>query len=295
MIKAGFIGLGHMGNPMVMNLIKAKYDVKVFDINADMIRSCIDAGATAASSPADVATHSDVVFTSLQTGEQVHSVCLGDQGIFHALDKNALFIDCSSIAIGDSRALHEKAKELNIAMLDAPVSGGVKAAEAGTLTFMVGGDEKNFKRAEPHLKNLGQKIVHAGAPGNGQVAKICNNMMLAIQMVSVSEGFKLGEKLGIDPKVLFEICSNASSQCWSMTKYCPMPGILDGVPSNSDYKPGFTSAMMEKDLKLSQDAAKLANMHTPLGQLVTELYHQFNASGHEQVDFSGIIKLFDSH
>jgi len=253
-----FIGLGHMGHPMVINLLKAGYPVKVYDIAPEAIQSLVKEGAVAADSIKDVVKDADVVITMLQTGEQVLATCLDDNGVFAHSNKNALYIDSSSIAINATRELHEAAQKINLAMVEAPVSGGVKGAEAAALTIMVGGTEQNYQRAKTILENLGKLVIHAGAAGCGQVAKICNNMILGVSMIASCEAFKLGEKLGLDPKKFFDIVSNASGQCWSITSYCPVPDILDNVPSNSNYQPGFTSAMMLKDLNLSQDAALVA-------------------------------------
>lgn len=291
MTTIGFIGLGNMGNPMVNNLLKNNFSVKVYDISKKAIENCMYKGAIASSSIADIAKNSDVVITMLQTGEQVIRVCTGKQGVFENVKPNTLFLDCSSIDIKSSRELHEHAKSHGIAMLDAPVSGGVGAATAGTLTFMVGGDEKNFARADNILKAMGKKIIYAGDDTAGVAAKICNNMLLGISMIGVCEAFVLAEKLGLDPKKLFEISSNASGQCWSLTSYCPSPNILPSVPSSNGYKPGFTAKMMLKDLRLSQDAASLANTETPLGNHAMKLYEQFVAEHQDEIDFSAIIKM----
>ncbi len=292
MANIGFIGLGHMGHPMVLNLLKHQHQVKVYDVVAKTIQSLVREGAIAAQSPVEAAQNVDIVITMLQTGEQVSDVCLGNNGIFAHIKPDALYIDSSSIAINTTLNLHAKAKEMGLAMVDAPVSGGVKGAEVASLTIMVGGEEDNFLRAKPILKLLGKCVIHAGLGGKGQVAKICNNMILGVSMIAVSEAFSLGEKLGLDPRKLFEISSNASGQCWSMTSYCPVPGIIDNVPSNNDYQPGFTSAMMLKDLRLSQDAAQFAKMPTKMGALATEIYDSFVNSSYADLDFSGIIKLF---
>ena len=290
MQSIGFIGLGHMGQPMAMNLVKAGFDVHVFDVVEDAATPLLNAGAKLATSVAEMAQAVDVIITSVQTGQQVEAICLGDQGVFNHARSGSYFIDCSSIDVDTARRLHKQAQDANIHMIDAPVSGGVKGAEAGSLTIMCGGASETFAAVRPILDVLGKNLVHAGPAGNGQVAKICNNMLLAISMIGVGEAFTLGERLGLDPKTLFEISSKSSGQCWSMTQYCPVPGCVEGVPSNNDYKPGFSSAMMLKDLHLSQDAAQSAQLDTQLGSLATRLYQQFNDSGHDNVDFSGIIK-----
>ncbi|SRR5579883_1036328 len=290
-----FIGLGHMGNPMAKNLIKAGHEVTVFDVMQPAIDALQKEGAKTAASPTEAVKNAEVIITMLQTGQQVHDVCVGDQGIFNQAPKNVLYIDSSSIEIAISRELHKMAEEKNIAMVDAPVSGGTAGAEAATLTFMVGGSEKNFQRAKPILEKLGKKIVHAGTAGTGQAAKICNNLILGISMIAVSEGFSLGQKLGLDPKKFFEISSNASGQCWSMTSYCPVPGIVEKAPSNHDYKPGFMAKMMLKDLHLAEHAAEDVNAFIPLGAEATELYTRFVEQGNGEVDFSGIINFINQN
>lgn len=291
MRKIGFIGLGHMGKPMVKHLLAAGFSVHVYDVVPAAIQACVEFGAIAAKSPADAARESEVVFTMLQTGDQVKSVCQGEDGIFANIEKNALYIDSSSIDITTSRALHDECRNINLAMLDAPVSGGVAGAEAATLTIMVGGEAENFERGKEYLSHLGKKIIHTGPAGNGQAAKICNNMLLGISMIAVSETFVLAEKLGLSPEKLFEVSSNASGQCWSLTSYCPVPGLVPTSPANNNYQPGFTAQMMLKDLQLSQDAARTHNVATPLGAEATELYLLFNHNKNPQLDFSAIIKL----
>jgi 3-hydroxyisobutyrate dehydrogenase len=291
MTTIGFIGLGHMGHPMVKNLLKNNHTVTVYDLSADAISSLVDVGAVAGTSPADIAKAADIVITMLQTGEQVKKVCSGAEGIFAHLKKSALFIDCSSIDVDTSKTLHEIAASQQIAMLDAPVSGGVLAAEKASLTFMVGGAANDFERAKPVLQTMGKKIIRAGEGGSGVAAKICNNMLLGISMIGASEAFVLADKLGLAADKLFEICSNSSGQCWSLTQYCPWPGILPDSPASHDYKPGFTAKMMLKDLNLSQAAAKSAHAATPLGQLATLLYQHFVDGDHAEKDFSGIIRM----
>lgn len=290
----GFIGLGHMGKPMVKHLIDAGFQVQVFDIMPEAIHSCVEFGAIPCDAPSDVAKNADVVFTMLQTGEQVKNVCHGENGFFSTLNQNTLYIDSSSIDIATSRALHDECEERGIAMLDAPVSGGVAGAENASLTIMVGGAEKDFERGKKYLEILGKRIIYTGAAGNGQAAKICNNMVLGISMIAVSEAFVLAEKLGLSPEKFFEVASNASGQCWSLTSYCPVAGLVPTSPANNNYQPGFTAQMMLKDLQLSQNAAQYANVPTPLGAEATELYMLFNNAGNAQLDFSAIIKLIKS-
>jgi 3-hydroxyisobutyrate dehydrogenase len=291
MAKIGFIGLGNMGGPMAQNLIKAGHDLKVFDLSPEAVKKATDAGAIAAAISSDVAMGVDAVVTMLPAGTHVSSVYLGDKGLLATADKGTLFIDSSTIDVTTARAVIGEATAAGMQMVDAPVSGGVGGAEAGTLTFMAGGEASAFDAAKPYLDIMGQNIFHAGAAGNGQVAKVCNNMLLGISMIGVSEAFVLAEKLGLDGQTLFDISSTASGQCWSMTSYCPVPGPVPGSPANRDYEAGFTAAMMLKDLRLAQEAAQSAKAATPLGAQAAALYSLMESSGNDQVDFSGIIKL----
>lgn len=294
MTTIGFIGLGHMGNPMVHNLLKAGFKVNVYDVMPAAVQSVTKDGAIAADSLASLAENSDVIITSVQTGQQVSDVCMLHDGIFSHIKPGKLYIDCSSIDITTTHILHDEAAKLDIAMVDAPVSGGVAGAQAGTLTFMVGGSETDFERAQAILKVMGKKIVHAGPPGSGQAAKICNNLLLGISMVGVCEAFSLAEKLGLDAKKFFDISSSASGQCWSMTSYCPVPGIIENAPSNNNYNPGFMAKMMLKDLRLAHHAAEAVNSAIPLGAAVTELYELYVNQGDGDKDFSGIINFISS-
>ena len=291
MKRVGFIGLGHMGNPMVKRLLTAGLQVKVFDISSAAITALVPSGAIAATEMTDVVHEVDVIITMLQSSAQVKSVCYGKQGLFANAAPEALYIDCSSIELDATKALHAEALTYGVDMLDAPVSGGVGGANAGTLTIMVGGSDKGFKRALPLLEKLGKKIVHAGPPGHGQAAKICNNLILGISMLAVCEGFSLAEKLNLDLKKFFEITSNSSSQCWSLTSYCPVPGLMENVPANNGYKAGFTAAMMLKDLRLGQHAAESVDAVTPLGGMAMEMYTLFVNQGNSEMDFSGIINM----
>ncbi|EKD70651.1 MAG: hypothetical protein ACD_46C00462G0003 [uncultured bacterium] len=291
MTTIGFIGLGHMGSPMAVNLLKAGHELHVFDVVTANAEQLIQHGAKVMSTVKSVAETSDVVITMVQTSQQVSDLCLRDDGIFKHLSSGKLYIDCSSIDITTSQLLHKEAEKYQLAMLDAPVSGGVAGAEAATLTFMVGGKAPDFARAESILKQMGKKIVHAGSAGHGQAAKICNNMLLAISMIGVSEAFTLAKKIGLDQKKFFEISSNASGQCWSMTSYCPVPNIIENVPANRNYQAGFMAKMMLKDLRLAQHAAEAVQATIPLGAVATELYELFINQGHGEMDFSGIIKM----
>lgn len=288
----GFIGLGHMGLPMASNLLKSDLVDKlvIFDLAKDPVAKLAQNGAVAATNIGELTRQCDIVFTMLQTGEQVYDVCTAPEGIFDCAKDNLFYIDCSSISVATSRELHQTAQKKGIQMLDAPVSGGVKGAETASLTIMVGGEQAILESMHPILSAIGKNIIPAGAAGNGQLAKICNNMILGISMIAVSEAFNLGEKLGLKAQNLFDIVSKGSGQCWSLTSYCPSPGILENVPSSNDYKAGFTAQMMLKDLKLSQSAANSANVSTPLGAAATALYSMY--SNHDgQEDFSGIIKF----
>jgi 3-hydroxyisobutyrate dehydrogenase len=290
MAKIGFIGLGNMGLPMALNLIKAGNTVTGFDLNADALKKLGEAGGKVASDTKSAVSDAEVVVTMLPAGQHVRATYTGQAGIIANVPAGALLIDCSTIDVDSARAASAAAKEKNLAMLDAPVSGGVGGAQGGTLTFMVGGDDAAFARAKPVLEAMGKTIVHAGGAGNGQAAKICNNMVLGISMIAVSEAFVLAEKLGLDPQKLFDISSKSSGQCWSLTNYCPVPGPVPASPANRDYQPGFTGAMMLKDMKLSQDAAKSAGVTTPTGALAAQLYGHFAEQGGAARDFSGIIQ-----
>lgn len=287
-MKIAFIGLGHMGAPMACNLIKNNFQVVAFDLNQDALKFMREQGATTANSVADAVKNADFVITMLQKGEQVKQCC---HDIFSNIKAGAIYLDCSTIDVETSRELHNKAQEQQIAMLDAPVSGGVAAATAGTLTFMVGGTENDFTKAQSVLTAMGKKIILAGQAGAGAAAKICNNMLLAVSMIGVSEAFVLAERLGLEPQKLYDISANASGQCWSLTSYCPYPGILPNVPSSHDYKAGFTAAMMLKDLNLSTQAAEFSKANTPLGKAAQELYQKFVENFDPELDFSGIIRM----
>jgi 3-hydroxyisobutyrate dehydrogenase len=291
MKRVGFIGLGHMGNPMVNRLLAAGLQVKVFDISTAAIKALEQSGAVAATDMTDALREVDVIITMLQSSAQVNSICYGKEGLFANAAPGALYIDCSSIELNATQDLHAEALTFGVEMLDAPVSGGVAGAIAGTLTIMVGGNEKSFKHALPLLEKMGKKIVHAGPAGHGQAAKICNNLILGISMLGVCEGFSLAEKLNLDLKKFFEITSNSTSQCWSLTSYCPVPGLMENVPANNDYKAGFTAAMMLKDLRLGQHAAKSVDAVTPLGGMAMEMYTLFVNQGNGEMDFSGIINM----
>jgi len=292
MATIGFIGLGNMGGPMARNLVKAGHKVRGFDIFKTSLDAFAKAGGDAASDLLDAVRGVDVVITMLPAGEHVRNVYLGEGRVIDSVSKGTLLIDCSTIDVHSARAISAAAAaSRGLEMVDAPVSGGTVGAEQATLTFMCGGSDSAYARAEPILRHMGKTIVHAGAAGNGQAAKICNNMILGISMVAVCEGFVLAEKLGLDAQTLFDISSKSSGQCWSMTTYCPVPGPVPTSPANRDYRPGFTGAMMVKDLRLAQEAAHAAGVSTPLGAAAQALYALYCGRGGAGDDFSGIIRM----
>lgn len=291
MARIGFVGLGHMGLPMAHNLLKAGHEVTGYDVQLAALEEFARLGGHIAKNLEDLAKGQEVIITMLQKGEQVLDVCTSTNGLFASCQAGALFIDSSTIDVDSSKKIHTAAQQQKLLVVDAPVSGGVAAASAGTLTFMVGGELNAYQKAEPLLSSMGKKIIHTGTAGSGQTAKICNNMMLAISMIAVSEAFNLAEQLGLAPEKLFEVANNASGQCWALSKYIPVPGILENVPANNSYKPGFTSAMMLKDLVLSQQAAHQAEVVTPLGARAMELYEELVKQGQGETDFSVIIQL----
>jgi 3-hydroxyisobutyrate dehydrogenase len=291
MATVGFIGLGNMGAPMAANLLKAQHKITGYDVVSGPLGTLELQGGKAAANAAEAAASSDFVITMLPAGPQVRQVYLGPDGIIAKAKKGALLIDCSTIDVETARAVADEAKKAGFEMLDAPVSGGVMGAQAGTLTFMVGGADAAFKRGRPILEAMGRTIVHAGPAGNGQTAKICNNMILAVSMIGVCEGFAMAEKLGLPAQTLFDITSKSTSQCWAMTSYCPMPGPVPAAPSNRNYAPGFTAAMMLKDLRLSQQAAATAAATTPLAAAAANLYQLFVDGGMGGLDFSAIMQL----
>ncbi len=286
MANIAFIGLGNMGGPMAANLVKAGHKVTGFDLVEASKTAAKAAGVTIADSAATSVKGAEVVITMLPAGKHVVAVWTD---VIPSIAKGALIIDCSTIDVDSARAAHGLASKAGLLSVDAPVSGGVGGATAGTLTFMCGGDAKSFGAAKPILEAMGKKIVHCGDPGAGQAAKICNNMILGISMIAVGEAFALAEKLGLSHQALFDVSSTSSGQCWALTSYCPVPGPVPASPANNGYKPGFASALMVKDLTLAQDAASAAGAATPLGKHAQELYKAFDAAGHGGVDFSGII------
>ncbi len=295
MAKIGFIGLGNMGLPMAKNLVAAGHAVAGFDLAAASLEAAATAGITTAGSAAEAARGAEVIVSMLPAGQHVRAVYTGDGGVIAAAESGALVVDSSTIDVAAAREVSQAAEAAGLEMLDAPVSGGIAGAEAGTLTFMVGGSDQAFARAKPFLEVMGRNVIHAGGPGNGQAAKVCNNMILGISMIALSEAFTLAEALGLGHRKLFEISSKASGSCWAMLNHLPVPGIVETSAANRDYKPGFSAAMMQKDLKLSQAAADQAGVATPLGAEAAALYTLFVNSGNEGLDYSAIVKLIKGH
>jgi 3-hydroxyisobutyrate dehydrogenase len=279
-----------MGLPMALNLVKAGHQVTGTDVMPKGMEALKAAGGSATNDVAQIAG-CDVVVTMLPSGQQVRDVYLGANGLLAKAKKGTLFIDSSTIDVETARLVAAKAEESGMNLLDAPVSGGVGGAQAGTLTFMVGGRDEAFAQAKPILDQMGKTVVHAGGAGAGQAAKICNNMILGISMIAVCEAFALAEKLGLDKQKLFDISSKSSGQCWSMTTYCPVPGPVPTSPANREYQAGFTAAMMLKDLKLAQDASRGCGAQTPLGADAADIYSRYVESGEGARDFSGIIRF----
>jgi 3-hydroxyisobutyrate dehydrogenase len=291
MTQIGFIGLGHMGYPMAQNLIKAGHAVTGFDIDNAAAEHLAAVGGKVASAIDVVCAGAEVVITMLPSGKEVREVYLGSGGVLASAPDGALLIDSSTIDVDSARAVAAAAQVNELRMIDAPVSGGVAGAEAATLTFMVGGSDIAFEKAKPILAAMGKTIVHAGSSGAGQAAKICNNMMLGVSMIAVCEAFNLAGKLGLDAQKLFDIASQSSGACWAMAKCCPVPGPVPTSPANRDFRAGFTAAMMLKDLRLAQAAAKASGAKAPMVAGAAALYDLFVEEGDAATDFSGIIKL----
>jgi 3-hydroxyisobutyrate dehydrogenase len=289
--SVGFIGLGNMGLPMARNLLQAGHRLSGFDVVAAHLEAAAAAGARPANSRADATAGVEVVITMLPEGRHVREVYLGADGVLAHAAQGALLIDCSTIDVETARAVSRAAGERGLEVLDAPVSGGVAGAESASLTFMVGGSAAGVERARPVLARMGKTVVHTGPSGNGQAAKICNNMMLGISMLGVCEAFVLAERLGLAADKLFEVSSQSSGQCWALTSYCPVPGPVPGSPANRGYRAGFTAAMMAKDLRLAQAAAQSVDAATPLGAQARQLYTLFTQGGRGNQDFSAIIKM----
>lgn len=291
MATIAFIGLGNMGLPMAKNLLKGGHRVIGVDLAPANLAAAAEAGIETGAAAGPAASQADVIVTMLPAGPHVRAVYGNAGGVIDSAKPGTLFIDSSTVDVDSARAVAAQAEKAGHLMLDAPVSGGTGGAAAGTLTFMVGGSDAAFDKAKPYLELMGKTIVHAGGPGTGQAAKICNNMVLGISMIAVSEAFALADKLGLDRQKLFDISSKSSGQCWSLTSYCPVPGPVPTSPANRDYQPGFAVDMMLKDLKLAQQAAASAGASTPLGAQAAALYQLFSAAGHGGLDFSAIVKM----
>jgi 3-hydroxyisobutyrate dehydrogenase len=291
MARIAFIGLGHMGGGMAPNLAKAGHEVRAFDLVPEAVAKTVAAGCASAPSAADAVKDADVVITMLPAAKHVRAVFEND--VAPNAKPGALLIDCSTIDVESARDVGEAMKAKGFDFLDAPVSGGIAAAAAGTLALMVGGTDEQFERAKPFLEPMAKAVIHAGQLGAGQAAKICNNMILGATMIVTCEAFALAQKLGLDPQVFFDISSKASGQSWSMTSYAPVPGVGPDTPADHDYEGGFAAALMLKDLKLADEAAKGVGAYTPMGGEAEELYQRFVDRGGGSKDFSGIIKMID--
>ncbi len=287
MQKIGFIGLGNMGGPMAANLVKAGYKVAGFDMSAAALQEASRNGVTSGQTAKEVVSGADIVITMLPSGE--HTLAVYDD-VLGSADKGAVFVDCSTIDVASAKKAHELAGNAGMGSIDAPVSGGVGGAVAGTLTFMVGGHAEAFQKVQPLFEVMGAKAVHCGDAGAGQAAKICNNMLLAISMIGTCEAFNLADSLGLDKQALFDVMSTSSGQCWSVNTYCPVPGVGPQSPADNEYKPGFAASLMLKDLMLGREAAEQTGVATPLGEHATKIYQSFVNDGNAGVDFSGIIK-----
>ena len=291
MAKIAFIGLGHMGGGMAPNLAKAGHEVRAFDLSEEALGNAVGKGCQAAGSAAEACKDVDAVVTMLPAGKHVAEVYRSS--VFGAVPTRAILMDCSTIDIATARSVEEEAAAAGLTMVDAPVSGGIAAAEGGTLTFMVGGSDEGFEKAKPFLEKMGKAVIHAGGPGLGQAAKICNNMLLGATMAATCETFVLAGKLGLELQTFFDIASKASGQSWSMTSYCPVPDVGPETPADRGYEGGFAAALMLKDLKLAMEAAQGAGAYTPMGGEAEELYQRFVDLGGGGKDFSGIIKMID--
>ena len=291
MAKIAFIGLGHMGGGMAPNLAKAGHEVRAFDLSEKALARAVEQGCSRAGSTEEAVADADVVVTMLPAAKHVLDVYRSQ--VLGKAPTTALLIDCSTIDVASARSIEEEAAAQGYTMVDAPVSGGIAAAASGNLAFMVGGSDEAFARAQPIIEPMAKAVIHAGGPGAGQAAKICNNMILGATMIVTCEAFVMAQKLGLDPAVFFDIASKASGQSWSMTTYPPVPGVGPDTPADHDYEGGFAAALMLKDLKLAMDAAQHADAYTPLGAQAEELYQRFVTLGGGSKDFSGIIKMLD--
>ena len=288
MARVAFIGLGNMGGGMAANLAKAGHDVRAFDLSQDALDKAKAAGCLPVASAAEAVDGAEAIVTMLPAGSHVEGVY--NDAVFGRAQPSAILIDCSTIDVATARRVAEAAAAKGLTAVDAPVSGGIAAANGGTLTFMVGGSAEGFDRAQPYLAQMGKAVIHAGARGSGQAAKMANNMLLGATMIATCEAFRLAERLGLDPQTFYDISSVSSGQSWSMTSYCPLPGVGPETPADRDYQGGFAAALMLKDLRLAMQAADEAGASTPLGAHAAQLYEAFVADGHGGTDFSGIIK-----
>ncbi|WP_294314547.1 3-hydroxyisobutyrate dehydrogenase [uncultured Sphingomonas sp.] len=288
MARVAFIGLGNMGGGMAANLAKAGHDVRAFDLSQDALDKAKAAGCLPVASAAEAVEGAEAIVTMLPAGSHVEGVY--NDAVFGRAQPSAILIDCSTIDVATARRVADAAAAKGLTAVDAPVSGGIAAANGGTLTFMVGGSAEGFDRAQPYLAQMGKAVIHAGASGSGQAAKMANNMLLGATMIATCEAFRLAERLGLDPQTFYDISSVSSGQSWSMTSYCPVPGVGPETPADRDYQGGFAAALMLKDLRLAMQAADEAGASTPLGAHAAQLYEAFVADGHGGTDFSGIIK-----
>lgn len=290
MAKVAFIGLGNMGGPMAANLLAANHSVTVFDLSEEACAGIAAKGAEVATSAHDASAGADYVISMLPAGKHVAATYLGDDGLLAALDKKTTVLDCSTIDAATARQVGEAASEMGIGFMDSPVSGGVAAAAAGTLAFMCGGSADTFARAQLILKDMGKNIFHAGPAGAGQVAKGCNNMLLAIHMIGTAEALEMGARNGLDPAVLSEIMLASSGRNWSLEVYNPYPGVMEAAPASNDYQPGFMVDLMVKDLGLAMEIAEQSEVDNRMGQLARDLYLAHQEAGNGQRDFSGILQ-----
>jgi 3-hydroxyisobutyrate dehydrogenase len=291
MARIAFIGLGHMGGGMAPNLVKAGHEVRAFDLSEEALSKACEQGCGRAGSTEEAVKDAEVVITMLPAGKHVLDVYRNN--VFGNAPASALLIDCSTIDVASARTVEEEAAAKGYEMVDAPVSGGIAAAAGGTLAFMVGGSDEAFTKAKPFIEPMAKAVIHAGGPGAGQAAKICNNMILGATMAATCEGFVLAQKLGLDPQVFFDISSQASGQSWSMTSYCPVPGVGPKTPADNNYDGGFAAALMLKDLKLAMEAAKQVGLELEMGEEAEEEFEKFVGKGGGSKDFSGIIKMID--
>jgi 3-hydroxyisobutyrate dehydrogenase len=287
-MKIAFIGLGNMGGGMAPNLVKAGHEVRAFDLSDEALTKAREGGCGAFGSVEEAVEGTEAVVSMLPNGTIVRDVYT--RAVMGRAPKEAILIDCSTIDVATAREVQRLAAEEGYEMVDAPVSGGIAAAAAGTLTFMVGGGKAAFGHAQAVLKDMGKAVIHAGDAGAGQAAKICNNMMLAIHMIGTCEGFAMAQKLGLDPQVFYDIASVSSGQSWSVTSYCPVAGVGPKTPADNGYQGGFATALMLKDLKLAMEAAATANIDPKLGRHAKDIYQSFDEAGNGSLDFSAIIK-----